>query len=135
MEGLIALNDLFQQGIGVKVLEGIALGEHTECSFILDLARALAEDRRRDIVRKTKNGLETARKQGKVGGPRRPRSTPGCTPTTTPARISPWTWPPRPGVPPARDDGRPGRPAGRSSTPGSWPRSCPPRSRTSYAPN
>ncbi|WP_214417277.1 hypothetical protein [Sphaerisporangium fuscum] len=27
--------------------------------------------RRRDIVRKTKNGLETARKQGKVGG-RRP---------------------------------------------------------------
>lgn len=37
----------------------------------LDLALALAEDRRRDIVRKTKNGLETARRQGKVGG-RRP---------------------------------------------------------------
>lgn len=50
---------------------GIAVGEHTERSFILDLALALAEDRRRDIVRKTKNGLETARKQGKVGG-RRP---------------------------------------------------------------
>ncbi|WP_329081351.1 MULTISPECIES: hypothetical protein [unclassified Streptosporangium] len=48
-----------------------AVGEHTERSFILDLALALAEDRRRDIVRKTKNGLETARKQGKVGG-RRP---------------------------------------------------------------
>ncbi|MER5628282.1 hypothetical protein ABT061_45420 [Streptosporangium sp. NPDC002544] len=69
LEGPIVLNDLFQQGIGVKVLEGIAAGEHTERSFILALA--LAEDRRRDIVRKTKNGLEAARKQGKVGG-RRP---------------------------------------------------------------
>jgi DNA invertase Pin-like site-specific DNA recombinase len=71
LEGLIVLNDLFQQGVGVKVLEGIAAGEHTERSFILDLALALAEDRRRDIVRKTRNGLEAARKQGKVGG-RRP---------------------------------------------------------------
>jgi DNA invertase Pin-like site-specific DNA recombinase len=71
LEGLIVLNDLFQQGVGVKVLEGIGAGEHTERSFILDLALALAEDRRRGIVRKTKNGLETARKQGKVGG-RRP---------------------------------------------------------------
>jgi DNA invertase Pin-like site-specific DNA recombinase len=50
------------------VLEGIAVGEHTERSLILDLALALAEDRRRDIVRKTKNGLESARKQGKAGG-------------------------------------------------------------------
>lgn len=48
------------------MLQGIAVGEHTERSFILDLALALAEDRRRDIVRKTKNGLETARKQGRV---------------------------------------------------------------------
>ncbi|WP_461012970.1 recombinase family protein [Streptosporangium sandarakinum] len=70
LEGLIVLNDLFQQGVGVKVLEGIAVGEHTERSFILDLALALAEDRRRDIVRTTKNGLETARKQGKAGGRR-----------------------------------------------------------------
>jgi DNA invertase Pin-like site-specific DNA recombinase len=71
LEGLIALNDLFQRGVGVKVLEGIAAGEHTERSLILDLALALAEDRRRDIVRKTKNGLEAARKRGRVGG-RRP---------------------------------------------------------------
>lgn len=71
LEGLIVLNDLFQQGVGVKVLEGIAAGEHTERSFILDLALALAEDRRRDIVRKTRNGLEAARAQGRVGG-RRP---------------------------------------------------------------
>jgi DNA invertase Pin-like site-specific DNA recombinase len=62
---------LFERGIGVKVLEGIAAGEHTERSLILDLALALAEDRRRDIVRKTKDGLEAARRQGRVGG-RRP---------------------------------------------------------------
>lgn len=43
------------------MLEGIAAGEHTERSLILDLALALSEDRRRDIVRKTKNGLEAAR--------------------------------------------------------------------------
>lgn len=71
LEGLIVLNDLFQRGIGVKVLEGIAAGEHTERSLILDLALALSEDRRRDIVRKTNNGLEAARKRGRVGG-RRP---------------------------------------------------------------
>jgi DNA invertase Pin-like site-specific DNA recombinase len=71
LEGLIVLNDLFQRGVGVKVLEGIAAGEHTERSLILDLALALAEDRRRDITRKTKNGLEAARRRGRVGG-RRP---------------------------------------------------------------
>ncbi|WP_246459680.1 recombinase family protein [Streptomyces himalayensis] len=71
LEGLIVLNDLFQRGIAVNVLEGIASGEHTERSLILDLALALAEDRRRDIVHKTKNGLESARARGRVGG-RRP---------------------------------------------------------------
>jgi DNA invertase Pin-like site-specific DNA recombinase len=71
LEGLIVLNDLFQRGVGVKVLEGIAAGEHTERSLILDLALALAEDRRRDIVRKTNNGLDAARARGRVGG-RRP---------------------------------------------------------------
>ncbi len=71
LEGLIVLNDLFEQGKAVKVLEGIAAGEHTERTFLLDLALALAEDRRRDIVKKTKNGLEAARARGKVGG--RPR--------------------------------------------------------------
>ncbi|CNF63310.1 site-specific recombinase%2C DNA invertase Pin [Mycobacterium tuberculosis] len=71
LEGLIVLNDLFQRGVAVKVLEGIAAGEHTERSLILDLALALSEDRRRDIVRKTKNGLEAARRRGRVGG-RRP---------------------------------------------------------------
>ncbi|MFD7161685.1 recombinase family protein [Kribbella sp. NPDC059898] len=68
LEGLIVLTDLFGRGVAVKVLEGIAAGEHTERSLILDLALALAEDRRRDIVRKTRSGLEAARKQGRVGG-------------------------------------------------------------------
>lgn len=71
LEGLIVLNDLFEQGRAVKVLDGIAAGEHTERSFVLDMALALAEDRRRDIVRKTKSGLDAARARGKVGG--RPR--------------------------------------------------------------
>lgn len=71
LEGLVVLNDLFERGRAVKVLDGIAAGEHTERSLILDMALALAEDRRRDISRKTKNGLEAARKRGRVGG--RPR--------------------------------------------------------------
>ncbi|WP_277212275.1 recombinase family protein [Isoptericola croceus] len=71
LEGLIVLTDLFERGVAVKVLEGIAAGEHAERSLILDLALALAEDRRRDISRKTKNGLVAAKKRGSVGG--RPR--------------------------------------------------------------
>ncbi len=71
LEGLLVLTELFERGIAVKVLDGVAAGEHTERSFLLDLALALAEDRRRDISRKTKNGLEAARRQGRVGG--RPR--------------------------------------------------------------
>ena len=55
----------------MKVMEGIAAGEHTERSFVLDMALALAEDRRRDIIRKTRDGLEAARRRGHVGG--RPR--------------------------------------------------------------
>jgi DNA invertase Pin-like site-specific DNA recombinase len=65
------LNDLFEQGVAVTILEGIAAGEHTERSLILDLALALAEDRRRDIARKTRNGLESAARHGRTGG--RPR--------------------------------------------------------------
>ncbi|MFE5597276.1 recombinase family protein [Streptomyces sp. NPDC056549] len=71
LEGLIMLTDLFEQGYAVKVLDGIAAGEHTERSLILDLALALAEDRRRDISKKTKNGLDAAKVRGRVGG-RRP---------------------------------------------------------------
>ena len=68
LEGLIVLTDLFQRGIAVKVLDGIAAGEHTERSLILDIALALAEDRRRDIAAKTRHGLDAARRAGRVGG-------------------------------------------------------------------
>jgi DNA invertase Pin-like site-specific DNA recombinase len=68
LEGLLVLNDLFSRGIAVKVLDGIAAGEHTERSLILDLALALAEDRRRDIGRKTRDGLAAARARGRTGG-------------------------------------------------------------------
>ncbi len=68
LEGLIVLTDLFQQGIAVKILDGIAAGEHVERSFVLDMALALAEDRRRDIARKTKSGLEAAARRGRTGG-------------------------------------------------------------------
>lgn len=68
LEGLLVLNDLFQQGIQVKVLHGIAAGEHTERCLILDLALALAEDRRRDIARKTRDGLDAAARRGRKGG-------------------------------------------------------------------
>lgn len=70
LDGLIVLTDLFAQGVAVRVLDGIAAGEHTERSLILDLALALAEDRRRDIVKKTKSGLDAARSRGRVGGRR-----------------------------------------------------------------
>lgn len=71
LEGLIVLNDLFEHGVAVKVLEGAAAGEHTERNVVLDIALALAKDRRRGIVRKPKDGPESVRMLGKVGG--RPR--------------------------------------------------------------
>ncbi|MFC8046320.1 hypothetical protein [Nocardia sp. NPDC057353] len=52
----------------MKVLHGIAAGEHTERSLILELALALAEDRRRDIARMTRDGLAAAAKRGRKGG-------------------------------------------------------------------
>lgn len=70
-EGLMVLQELFERGVVVKVLEGVAAGEHAERSLVLDLALTLAEDRRRDISRKTRSGLAAARARGRVGG--RPR--------------------------------------------------------------
>jgi DNA invertase Pin-like site-specific DNA recombinase len=75
LEGLLVLTDPFERGVSVEVLEGIAVGEYTEPSLILDLALALAKDHRREISRKTKNGLDAARKRGKAGG--RPRAIDG----------------------------------------------------------
>ncbi|MEU6587198.1 hypothetical protein [Nocardia sp. NPDC046763] len=63
---------LFEQSISVKILYDIAACEHTERNFLLDLALARAEDRRRDIVRKTRGGLEAAARRGNLGD--RPRA-------------------------------------------------------------
>lgn len=71
LEWWAILSDMSERGITVKVLKGIAAGEHTEQSFVLDVALALAGDSRRDIGRKTYDGLQVARKKGQAGS--RPR--------------------------------------------------------------
>lgn len=68
LTGLTTLAELFDRGIAVKVLEGVGAGEHTEMNLLLELALVLASERRRDIVKKTRNGLEAARKRGRIGG-------------------------------------------------------------------
>jgi DNA invertase Pin-like site-specific DNA recombinase len=71
LTGLMTLAELFERNIAVKVLEGVGAGEHKEMNLLLELALVLASERRRDIVKKTKNGLDAARARGRVGG-RRP---------------------------------------------------------------
>jgi DNA invertase Pin-like site-specific DNA recombinase len=71
LTGLMTLAELFERNIAVKVLDGVGAGEHKEMNLLLELALVLASERRRDIVKKTKNGLEAARARGRVGG-RRP---------------------------------------------------------------
>lgn len=71
LTGLTTLAALFERNISVKVLEGVGAGEHTEMNLLLELAMVLASERRRDIVKKTKDGLAAARARGRVGG-RRP---------------------------------------------------------------
>jgi DNA invertase Pin-like site-specific DNA recombinase len=71
LTGLMTLADLFKRDIAVKVLEGVGAGEHKEMNLLLELALVLASERRRDIVRKTNDGLAAARARGRVGG-RRP---------------------------------------------------------------
>ncbi|WP_385618480.1 recombinase family protein [Streptomyces sp. P8-A8] len=71
LTGLMTLAELFERNIAVKVLDGVGAGEHTEMNLLLELALVLASERRRDIVKKTKNGLDAARARGRVGG-RRP---------------------------------------------------------------
>lgn len=57
LEGLDVLNDLIEQGEAVKVLEGIAAGDHTERSPFLDQGRDIAELRRRLLSQRIKAGL------------------------------------------------------------------------------
>lgn len=68
LDGLTTLTALFDRGITVQILDGIARGEHSERSLIIDLGFALAEDERRKISQRTRAGLRVAREQGRVGG-------------------------------------------------------------------
>ncbi|XAS75065.1 hypothetical protein V3G39_10335 [Dermatophilaceae bacterium Sec6.4] len=74
-QATMALNALirFQRRVAVKIIEvsaanANAVDEDTENSLILDLALSLSKDCRHDIARKTKNGLEAARRRGYLGG-------------------------------------------------------------------
>ncbi|NUQ95205.1 MAG: recombinase family protein [Streptomyces sp.] len=78
LTGLMTLAELFERGVAVKVLTGVGAGEHTEMNLLLELALVLASERRRDIVKKTKDGLAAARARGRVGG-RRPVMTEALT--------------------------------------------------------
>ncbi|WP_405848200.1 recombinase family protein [Streptomyces niveus] len=78
LTGLVTLAELFERNISVKVIEGVGAGEHTEMNLLLELALVLASERRRDIVKKTKDGLAAARTRGRVGG-RRPVMTEALT--------------------------------------------------------
>ncbi|WP_053692190.1 recombinase family protein [Streptomyces sp. WM6372] len=78
LTGLTTLAELFQRNISVKVLDGVGAGEHKEMNLLLELALVLASERRRDIVKKTKDGLVAARARGRVGG-RRPVMTEALT--------------------------------------------------------
>lgn len=78
LTGLMTIAELFKRDIAVKVLEGVGAGEHTESNLLLELALVLAAERRRDIVRKTNDGLAAARARGRVGG-RRPVMTEALT--------------------------------------------------------
>ncbi|MET8079971.1 recombinase family protein [Streptomyces sp. NPDC005303] len=78
LTGLVTLAELFERNISVKVLAGVGAGEHTEMNLLLELSLVLASERRRDIVKKTKDGLAAARARGRVGG-RRPVMTEALT--------------------------------------------------------
>lgn len=78
LTGLMTLAELFERDISVKVLDGVGAGEHKEMNLLLELALVLASERRRDIVKKTKDGLAAARARGRVGG-RRPVMTEALT--------------------------------------------------------
>ncbi|MFF7308193.1 recombinase family protein [Streptomyces sp. NPDC008137] len=80
LDGLLLMGHLGEQGYPLRVLKGIGAGDHypedhpkhdPQADMMLKLAMLLAEERRKDISRKTKNGLEAARKSGKQFG-RRP---------------------------------------------------------------
>ncbi|MFC8731185.1 recombinase family protein [Luteimicrobium sp. NPDC057192] len=71
LEGLEVLADLVDRGVAVKVLAGMAEGDHIEDSHFLTECRQIAADHRRTRSDKIKAGLAAARERG--AGPGRPR--------------------------------------------------------------
>jgi DNA invertase Pin-like site-specific DNA recombinase len=67
-DGLDVLKSLIDQGVAVKILEGMAAGDHTERSPFLDQGRDIAELRRRLLSQRIKARLQAARERGDVGG-------------------------------------------------------------------
>lgn len=68
IEGLVVVPSSCGRGIAVNLLDGIAKGEHTEHSIVLDMAITLGEDCRRDIAREAKNTLEPGHGRAGIGG-------------------------------------------------------------------
>ncbi|MCX5108315.1 recombinase family protein [Streptomyces sp. NBC_00378] len=80
LDGLLLMGHLGQQGIPLRVLKGIGADDHypeehakhdPQADMMLKLAMLLAGERRKDISRKTKNGLDAARMSGKQLGRKR----------------------------------------------------------------
>lgn len=72
IDGLEVLTDLVDQGVPVRVLFGMAAGDHVEGSFFLDQSREIVEIRRRILTDNIKAGLRAARERGAALG--RPRA-------------------------------------------------------------
>lgn len=68
IEGPEVLNDLFERGNPFRVLEGVAVGEHTERSLIWNTGRDIGKDRCRILSWHIKASLEEARDRGVVVG-------------------------------------------------------------------
>lgn len=72
IDGLEVLTDLVDQGVPVRVLVGMAAGDHVEGSFFLDQSREIVEIRRKILTDNIKAGLRAARERGAALG--RPRA-------------------------------------------------------------
>jgi DNA invertase Pin-like site-specific DNA recombinase len=68
IDGLDVLHELRERGVTVKVLEGMAAGEHSRPSWIVDNGRSIADAERAFLSRKIKTGLRVARVCGSIGG-------------------------------------------------------------------
>lgn len=71
IDGLEVLTDLVDQGVPIRVLDGMAAGDHVEGSFFLDQSREIVEIRRKILTDNIKAGLRAAREHGAALG--RPR--------------------------------------------------------------